>query len=128
MEAPNNVLIVSGDDVFNELMATLLHQFSRDTRPTKIRSYNDLRIHPNLERTELILLGDVLEGAGGTEPLIYLREKRNLLCPICYFCDDAEGLKEKVLHQGANYCYTKPLKPDRVILNILEEFSKSRRA
>jgi DNA-binding NtrC family response regulator len=121
MEQQHHILIVSGDYVFTELMATMLNQFLKDADITQLHSFNSIREANQLEACDLLLLGDLVEGARGSEVLEYLRVKRQFIFPIAYFCDDVPELKEKAMRRGSNFCYTKPFKPDKIVLDLLQQ-------
>ena len=121
MNAIGKTLIISNDFVFNELMATMIKQFSKNNDITKISSYNELRELENLEETDLILLSDMVEGARGSTVLEYLRYNKKIICPIGFFCEDIPDLRLKALKRGANYCYKRPFKPDIIVLDILKK-------
>lgn len=122
---PRHIYVVSGDYVFTELMATMFRQFLNESIITKIHSFNVLREVNQLEKCDLLLLGDLVEGARGLEVLEYLRLKRKLVCPIAYFCDNVAELKEKAIRRGSNYCYTKPYKPDRIVLDLIQKMTST---
>lgn len=121
MEIPRHIVIVSGDYVFSELMATMFSQFLKNSIITRIHSFNVLRQENQLEKCDLLLLGDLIDGARGSEVLEYLRLKRKLICPIAFFCDDVADLKEKAIRRGSNFCYTKPYKPDMIVLDLIQK-------
>jgi len=121
MVLPHHIFIISGDYVFTELMATMFRQFLKKSIITKIHSFNAIRQENQLEKCDLLLLGDLIEGARGLEVLEYLRLKRKLICPIAYFCDDVADLKEKAIRRGSNFCYTKPYKPDIIVLDLIQK-------
>lgn len=120
-ESKYSVFIVSGDRVFAALMHTMLKQFLKDAEIVQLHSFNSIRESPLLDQCNLLLLGDLVEGARGLEVLEYLRTKRQFAFPIAFFCDDVSDLKRTAMRRGANYCYTKPLKPDRVVLDLLQK-------
>jgi CheY-like chemotaxis protein len=122
---PRHIFVVSGDHVFTELMATMFRQFQKDSILIKIHSFNALREVNELEKCDLLLLGDLIEGARGSEVLEYLRLKRKLVCPIAYFCDNVAELKEKAIRRGSNYCYTKPYKPDLIVLDLIQKMTSN---
>jgi len=122
---PRHIFIVSGDYVFTELMATMFRQFLKGSIITKIHSFNVLREDNQLKKCDLLLLGDLVEGARGSEVLEYLRLKRNLVCPIAFFCDEVEDLKVKAIRRGSNFCYTKPYKPDRIVLDLIQKMTST---
>ena len=115
------VLIASGDHVFAALMQTMLKQFLKGADIVQLHSFNSIRESKQLERCNLLLLGDIVEGARGLEVLEYLRVKKQLVFPIAFFCDDVADLRQTALRRGSNFCYTKPLKPDRIVLDLLQK-------
>lgn len=120
-ESTYSVIIVSGDRVFTALMHTLLKQFLKDADILQIHSFNAIRDLKQLDRCNLMLLGDLVDGARGLEVLEYLRVKKQFAFPIAFFCDDVDELKRTALRRGSNYCYTRPLKPDRIVLDLLQK-------
>lgn len=121
MNTIGKTLIISNDFVFNELMASMITQFSKNNDINKVSSYNELRELNDLEETDLILLSDMVEGARGIEILEYLRYNKKIVCPIGFFCENIPDLRMKVLKRGANYCFTRPFKPDILVLDILKK-------
>lgn len=125
MGLPRHIFVVSGDHVFTELMASMFREFLKESIITKVHSFNVLREVNQLEKCDLLLLGDLIEGARGSEVLEYVRLKRKLVCPIAYFCDNVADLKEKAIRRGSNYCYTKPYKPDGIVLDLIQKMTST---
>jgi hypothetical protein len=122
MESPHHIFILSRDYIFSELMATMFRQFLKNAPLiTILHSFNSIREDTNLEKGDLILLDDLVEGARGSAILEYLRISRQLICPIAYFCDDVPELKENAIRRGSNFCYTKPFKPGMIVLDLLQK-------
>jgi len=127
MPTPRNIIILSGDYVFTELMATMFRQFLQNAKITKMHSFNSIREEDRIDQCDLILLGDIVEGARGSQVLEYLRLKRLVVCPIAYFCDEVPELIEKAIRRGANYCYSKPFKPDVIALDLIQKLTTTQK-
>lgn len=123
MATLQHIIILSNDFVFTELMSTMFKQFLQNADIIQLHSFNSIREEKKIDKCDLILLGDIVEGARGSQVLEYLRLKRLILCPIAYFCDDVPELMEKSIRRGANFCYSKPFKPDVITLDLIQKLN-----
>ena len=122
------IAIISENLIFSRVLDSHLKRKVPDCSITQFSSFPVIR--EKLRRTgfDMIMVDGIISGLSGFEIIEYLRHRKRVSCPICFFSEvPAEYYKTKSHKNGANYHYKKPFNAMTVTSEIADCLAQSQK-
>lgn len=124
-EQANTIFIISEDSIFNTVLNKLIALHLNECQVEVFRSIAEIKSLSEKTDVSVILIDDIFSGSTGYEILLYLRDIKQIYCPVYYFCSCANSGSEerKVSEKGISYVINKPFSPNDLISKVKEHIA-----
>jgi DNA-binding response OmpR family regulator len=103
------IAIISENLIFTKLIDSHLKRKLPECLITRFSSFTAIKEKIRRSAFELIMVDGIISGMASFEIINYLRSRKKVICPICFFSDAPNDFfKIKANKKGVNYHYRKP--------------------
>jgi DNA-binding response OmpR family regulator len=122
-----HIAIISENLIFSKLLDSYLKRKISDCMITWFSSFALIREKIHRSDFDMIMVDGFLSGVESFEIIDFLRRKKKIECPICFFSDAYNDyLKIKANKNGINYHFRKPFDAHSVTNEIASYLVQSR--
>ncbi len=102
------IAIVSENLIFTKLLDSHLKRKVPDCSIVRFSSFSGIKEKMHRSEFDLIMIDGTLSGVAGSEIINYLRIRKRVACPICFFSEVPNDHLKIKAKKGINYRYAKP--------------------
>jgi DNA-binding response OmpR family regulator len=115
----HQIAIISENLIFSKLLDSHLKRKLPECLITRFSSFPAIKEKIRRSGFELIMVDGIISGMASFEIINYLRSRKKVICPICFFSDAPNDyFKIKSNKKTVNYHYKKPFDAHRVTNEI----------
>lgn len=116
MSNEKQIIVISGNNVFSEIIKTVIrNNLEKNVKINILSSLTQVKETVEIDKASLIIVDDVIQGTSAFELIRYLRMNLNVKFPIYYFSIAAKTEEYNALARGASTVITKPFSPEKFI-------------
>ncbi len=120
------IAIISENLIFSKLLDSYLQRKVPECMIIRFSSFSSIKEKIHRGDFELIMVDGIISGMASFEIINYLRHRKRINCPICFFSDAYNDyFKIKSHKNGVNYHYRKPFDAHTVTNEIASFLTQS---
>jgi DNA-binding response OmpR family regulator len=105
----HQIAIISENLIFSKLFDSYLKRKLPECLITRFSSFPAIKEKIRRGDFQMIMVDGIISGVASFEIINYLRLRKRVICPICFFSDTPNDYSKIKAHKnGVNYHYGKP--------------------
>ena len=104
----HQIAIISENNIFSNLLDSHLKRKLPECLITRISSLPAIKEKIRRSVFDVIMVDGIISGVASFEIINYLRIRKKVICPICFFSDAPNDYFKIKAKKGINYHYRKP--------------------
>jgi DNA-binding response OmpR family regulator len=119
------IAIISENLIFTKLLDSHLKRKLPECLITPFSSFSAIKEKIRRSDFRMIMVDGMISGVASFEIINYLRTRKKVNCPICFFSDVPNDYFKIRAKKGVNYHYRKPFDAGRVTNEIAANLANS---